>query len=304
MFSIGVVARQTGIEIGTLRKWEDRYGFPQPLRRDSGQRLYQDSDIEKLLRIARRVATGERVGKIIRELHQQTTTTQAQHADFSGDSGVDAIETALSALLKHDVPGLKRALDDALMLRSTVEFVEKIAAPLTRLVGEYWAQGKLPIHGEHLFSSVMETLLLRQASLSPGANVQPAVILTSPAGEQHTLGLSMANAVLAEAGIGSLMLPGGLPLPEIVAPTTAYRVRVVGISASCHYPPRMLHSMIAELRAALPDGIAVWFGGAGMNRVCNIPAGVTVISSLYQLGDAVKSLGLSGDQFRQPVKVP
>ena len=190
------------------------------------------------------------------------------------------------------------------MLRSTLEFVEKIAAPLTRQVGEYWAQGKLPIYGEHLFSSTLEALLLRQSSLLPGAKAQPAVILTSPAGEQHTLGLAMANAVLSESGIASLMLPGGLPLPEIVAATAAYKVRAVGISASAHYPPKMLYSMVAKLRAALPGEIAVWIGGAGINRVCKIPAGVTVISSLYQLGDACLSLGLSGEQFRQAAKAP
>lgn len=71
MFSIGVVARQTGIEIGTLRKWESRYGFPLPARKDSGQRYYSESDIAALLQIARRITNGERVGNIIRHLGEQ-----------------------------------------------------------------------------------------------------------------------------------------------------------------------------------------------------------------------------------------
>jgi len=47
--TIGVVARRSQIHPETLRVWEKRYDMISPLRTDSGQRLYSESDILKVL---------------------------------------------------------------------------------------------------------------------------------------------------------------------------------------------------------------------------------------------------------------
>lgn len=52
------VAERTGIAAGTIRMWEQRYGFPEPERTPSGYRRYSDSDVEAL----RRVASYRRLG--------------------------------------------------------------------------------------------------------------------------------------------------------------------------------------------------------------------------------------------------
>ncbi len=49
--SIKEVAEQTGMAAGTIRMWEQRYGFPEPARSDGGYRLYADTDVEALRRI-------------------------------------------------------------------------------------------------------------------------------------------------------------------------------------------------------------------------------------------------------------
>jgi MerR family transcriptional regulator, light-induced transcriptional regulator len=46
------VAERTGIAPGTIRMWEQRYGFPEPDRTASGYRRYTDEDVESLRRIA------------------------------------------------------------------------------------------------------------------------------------------------------------------------------------------------------------------------------------------------------------
>lgn len=294
MLSIGVVARQTGMEIGTLRKWEERYGFPKPVYLESGQRRYLDGEVEKLQMVVRRVAGGERPGKVIRELADDFLASR-ESPDINPPVP-ESIEVALAALLKHDVPGLRLALEEALHARSMAAFIEEIAGPMTRLVGDYWARGDLPIYGEHLYSAVLDSLLMRETCLSRGAVAKPNVLLTTPAGEHHTLGLSMVSAVLGAAGVASLRLHGGLPISEIAAATEAYGVRAVGVSATCQYPPKMLAGFIKALRDALPPKVALWFGGAGIDKVCHIPTGVTVFASMSELRDACEALDLSGER--------
>ncbi len=52
------MARRTGIGVSTLRAWERRFGFPEPQRSPSGQRVYTDADIERVNAVSRLVAEG------------------------------------------------------------------------------------------------------------------------------------------------------------------------------------------------------------------------------------------------------
>ena len=52
-----VVAR-TGVNAATLRMWEQRFGFPEPARLDSGHRRYSEDDVERVRRVARDRSAG------------------------------------------------------------------------------------------------------------------------------------------------------------------------------------------------------------------------------------------------------
>ena len=49
--SIKEVAEQTGVAAGTIRMWEQRYGFPEPARTGAGYRVYAADDVEALRRV-------------------------------------------------------------------------------------------------------------------------------------------------------------------------------------------------------------------------------------------------------------
>lgn len=51
--SIGEVSARTGVGEGTLRMWEQRYGFPEPERTASGARRYSERDVELIELVAR-----------------------------------------------------------------------------------------------------------------------------------------------------------------------------------------------------------------------------------------------------------
>ena len=48
-FKIGTASRRTGISSATLRVWEEQYGLLTPQRTGGGQRLYTESDIDRVL---------------------------------------------------------------------------------------------------------------------------------------------------------------------------------------------------------------------------------------------------------------
>src|SRR3954467_1493494 len=45
------LAEQTGVAAGTIRMWEQRYGFPEPARTASGYRVYTEQDVVAIKRV-------------------------------------------------------------------------------------------------------------------------------------------------------------------------------------------------------------------------------------------------------------
>jgi MerR family transcriptional regulator, light-induced transcriptional regulator len=56
--AIREVAEQTGLAAGTIRMWEQRYGFPEPERTAAGYRLYSADDVDTLRRVLTLRETG------------------------------------------------------------------------------------------------------------------------------------------------------------------------------------------------------------------------------------------------------
>ena len=59
---IGELARRTGIEAGTLRAWERRFGLLQPTRTPGGQRQYSEVDVARVLTVRRLIDEGLTLG--------------------------------------------------------------------------------------------------------------------------------------------------------------------------------------------------------------------------------------------------
>lgn len=281
--NIGAIARQTGIEVATLRKWEARYGFPIAQRTASGRRTYGLDTVDQLQAVCRSMAAGERPGKAIKNLLSGLSAST-----MSIDTSLTS--RAISLLLSSDTTGFRQWLYDHWQAKAAANFIEEIAAPLAREVGELWAKGELPVYAEHVFSEEMETVLRLAPGSKPANNAQPRILLTALAGEKHTLGLRMAGTVLNECGETPLYLSADLPANEIAAAARHYRVAVVGVTASLSYPPKLLLASLKALRRQLPESLQLWAGGAGIARLSRLPDNTVQITSMQALPGQLESL--------------
>ena len=59
--TIGELARRTGVNVGTLRMWETRHGFPQVVRLPSGHRRYDERTVQLVQQVQRRRDAGSRL---------------------------------------------------------------------------------------------------------------------------------------------------------------------------------------------------------------------------------------------------
>ncbi|MBI5105519.1 MAG: MerR family transcriptional regulator [Solirubrobacterales bacterium] len=103
------VADRTGIAAGTIRMWEQRYGFPCPDRTESGYRRYTESDVEAL----RRVMAYRHRGLSIPAAIERARETGGETDHPSIYAAVAAVDTGArpQVLRKSTLVALSRAIE-------------------------------------------------------------------------------------------------------------------------------------------------------------------------------------------------
>jgi DICT domain-containing protein len=115
-FAIKEVAEQTGLAAGTIRMWEQRYGFPEPARTPAGYRLYTPQDVITLRRVVAFRGRGLSVPAAVeraRAMEEATDRPSIFGAIASGDAPVRPQRLRRATML-----ALSRAIEDEAMARA------------------------------------------------------------------------------------------------------------------------------------------------------------------------------------------
>lgn len=293
---IAAVERDTGLSKDTLRIWERRYGFPQPLRDAQGGRVYALEQVDRLRRIRRLLDAGHRPGQVVAlglpallELERRGAANSPALPP-AGDDGSRGCRGCLEALHAHDLDALHAQLRDELARLGLGRFVVELVAPLMAAVGEAWLRGQLEVHEEHACTEAVQGLL-RQAiaalpAASPGA--RPRVLLATLPGEPHALGLLMAEAQLALHGAACIPLGVQNPAWDLVRAAQAWRADIVALGFSGCTAPQQTVQALRELRAKLPAATALWAGGSAPVLQRRRIDGVLALASLEGLVQALQ----------------
>lgn len=265
---IAVVERETGIGKDTLRVWERRYGFPQPVRGPNGDRLYPEPQVARLRQIKRLIDSGHRPGRLMQVDPEVLATLSAEPPPSrEADSGEGELQRVIERVRRHDVPGLRQQISQLICRQGLQRFVLETVPALNEVVGEAWSRGDLEVFEEHLYTEQMQAQLRQAISALPAAPAAPRILLTSVPDEQHALVLLMLEALLTLEGATCISLGTQTPLADIAAAARAHRADVIALSFSGAFPQRQVAPLLADLRRRLPPPVELWAGGAGIRRV-------------------------------------
>ena len=302
MLSIAAVERDTGIAKDTLRVWERRYNFPMPLRDKNDDRVYPADQIEKLRILKRLLDSGFRPGRIVplpiealKELSAKTNQAVEQNTHSASIITQDEMDRYLDLLRSHQTEALRLALSTTLMKIGLDRFVVEVVAPLIRNIGEYWANGKLEIHEEHLFTEQIKHLLRTAINSVPRGHIgqneessRPRILLTTFPQEPHSLGLLMAEALMALEGCSCVSLGTQTPILEIAQAARAQKADVIALSFSSQMNQNQVVDGLNELKSKLAPGVELWVGGENQALRKRTPDGVKVMAALQDISANVK----------------
>jgi methanogenic corrinoid protein MtbC1 len=265
-FTIAAVERDVGLSKDVLRVWERRYGFPTPGRDQNGERVYPADQVDRLRLIKRLMDQGHRPGHLLAAPTKELRAMASPRQTTASETDDGALAALVDCIRQHDAGTYTQGLWQRLGRQGLQPFVLDTVAPLSRMIGLAWQEGRLQVFEEHLFTEVTERVL-RQAIAAVPAGRQPRIVLTSVPNEQHALGLLMAEAMLAVEGALCIPLGTQTPVVEIARAAAAHRADIVALSFSASFRQRQIPELLRQLRAALPAGTALWAGGGGMSRI-------------------------------------
>ena len=292
--TIGVVEQDTGLTKDTLRIWERRYAFPQPIRDRNGERLYPRDQVDKLRLIKRLMDRGHRPGKIVSASMEQLHALGAEPSAVISPSGdVDAF---LNLIRSHQADAIRAQLSHVLARRGLQNFIQETVVPLTAAVGNAWMDGRIAIYEEHLYSEILHGVLHNLITSIPSQGDSPRILLTSLPQEMHGLGLLMTEAMLKVEGATCVALGTQTPPADIVNAARAHQVDIVALSFSASFPDSRAIEGLTQLRNALPGAMDIWAGGAGAARLRKAIDGVQIVENFEKMlltlkqwrGDAVE----------------
>lgn len=307
---IAVVAERTGLSQDVLRVWERRYAAVKPTRDAAGQRIYSDADIARLGLLRDAVRAGRGISHVaplptsalemLVEEDRSARRTASDPRTLAGDaSPVDdaLVGDALQLALALDGQRLHELLRRGSARLGVAGFLEKLAAPLLRRVGDEWHAGRMSPAQEHLVSSAVHDIAaatLRAFAPPQGA---PRVVVATPSGDRHVIGATLVGAAAAVEGWDVIYLGADLPAADIATAARAAGARVVALSIVYLDSRARVLDEIEELLAVLPAGVALLAGGTGA---------ATLARELGRLGVRVESTidGLVAELRRQAQGAP
>ncbi|HTK52017.1 MAG TPA: cobalamin-dependent protein [Gemmatimonadaceae bacterium] len=305
---IAVASERTGLSQDLLRIWERRYEAVEPTRGPGGHRTYSDADIARLRLLHAVTSAGRSIGQVARlstseltRMAEEDKAARAERGMASGaresrDAGSHAaaqiVEMALASTARLDASDLEHSLRRAIARLGITSFIEDVASPILRRIGEEWHVGRLTIAHEHLASSTIHDIVAESMRAIGRGTGDATVLVATPTGERHAIGAALVGATAASEGWRVVYLGTDLPASDIAAAAIATKARAIAMSVIYVQDRARTLGELRTLRALIPPSIAIIVGGAGAAEMEDDlrQLGIRVGASLRDLRGALASV--------------
>lgn len=303
-YTLRQVADLTGLSEFTLRGWEGRYNAFTPNRSETGRRQYTKVDLKKAFLLRELTQSGHRIGDIARcsnsilekKLDHQNLATDSNHSKtLDNHNHHDNIESVMKLALLQDWNRLKVKLSELIQKKNTLAAVQEVILPLLARLVAYVASHRLGIAQEHILSALIKEQLYILISKVPSKQKKVkgvSVVIATPEGDYHELGILVAHVILAARGVNSLYLGVNAPKNELCE--TAIRFGASHILLASTISRRAgvnedVFSYVHYLDQHLPRAMDLWIGGRNFEQLnLKLNRNVTLLKSLNELSDSIQ----------------
>lgn len=245
LYTIGTVSKLTGVGAITLRAWERRYSLIQPVRKESGHRLFTRHHIDQINRITALTQQGMRISQIRPEMLETETGNES---DEEPDTWNEYLNSMIAAVIDFDEDRLEEIYNEALSLYPIGIVTRKLLTPLLIELGLRWAENEGSIAEEHFFAFYLRNKIgARYHHRARGKNRGPGLLLAGLPGEHHEIGLLLFALSAHEDGYRVIPLGVNMPLHELGYVARKKQCSAILLSGAIEPSPETLSKDLPKL---------------------------------------------------------
>lgn len=256
LYPIRTVSDLTGINPITLRAWERRYGLLEPVRKESGHRLYTQEHIDLINRVVGLLDRGMRIGQVKAHIDAQEAAEE-EHPE--GNAWQRYINHMVASVIKFDESGLEETYSEALSLYPVGTVTERLVSPLLRELGRRWSEGEGSVAEEHFFAFYLRNKLGARFHHRTRIAHGPKLLLACLPGDRHETGLLLFALAASESGYRTILLGADMPLQELVSAADKTQCEAIVLSGLVAPDRHTLEQGLPNLVKA--TGVPVFVGG-------------------------------------------
>jgi DNA-binding transcriptional MerR regulator len=210
-YPIRTVCALTGLNPITLRAWERRYGFIEPIRTPGGHRLYTQEHVDQINRTLSLLASGMSIGAAARAVRRSAASSSRT------DVWSALRSQAIAATMRFDESALDAIYESALGLQPIEAVTRKLLVPVLEELGRRWESAEGRIAEEHFFTNYTRNKL--GARLHHRRRIAPVsrLMCACAPGEHHELGLLLFALAAHDQNVACVMLGANMPFDELAA---------------------------------------------------------------------------------------
>jgi len=218
-YKIRQVVNLTGVSEFVLRAWENRYHAFDPMRTNTGRRMYSKNDVMKARLLFELTEQGHKISEIasfsLQELQKIAEKSALPILEPVEKIKNTLVEKLLLLAQQQDWDEVQIQFRNQREKKSARTFIHEIILPLLSELGMQVAFKKLSIAQEHIMSAMVKEHLymLRKESFSQRNDLR--LVLAGQEGDYHDLGLLIALVLASHSGIKTLFLGANVPKRDL-----------------------------------------------------------------------------------------
>lgn len=277
-FNIQIASQLSGVASATIRAWEKRYTAVTPIRADNGHRIYSEADIEKLTILFQLTELGQSIGRIahlsLDELNQIKSTlvknNDQPQVGFVKKSATVDYQQILSglyiALAGYKIDIISHELEKAKAILSPRDLTLYVIVPLFQEIGNRVYKNELSIAQEHTLSAIVSFHLGQMigAHYTKTLKRDFLVLITTPEGELHQIGILASALLCIQHGIKFIFLGANMPANSLAEAANALNCDAILMGVTKGHEldgTRTLQEYLDQLKAELNGEKKIWLGG-------------------------------------------
>jgi methanogenic corrinoid protein MtbC1 len=214
-YSIKDLEVLSGVKMHTIRIWEKRYNVLNPTRTDTNIRLYDDSDLRRLLNISLLIKNGYKISKVASWSESDIKNVVVKVSETK-NADPDYVDRFIFHMINFDNVEIEKLLSEVLADYEFEEAYFKVFFKLFERVGTYWQVGSVFPAQEHYISNLFRQKLISAIDNCPVKGDRSAMLFFLPENELHEISLLFYSYLARKQGFNVVYLGQSVPFDDLV----------------------------------------------------------------------------------------